>query len=229
MNKQAILSAIAEAKKSAKPRKFEQRIDFSISLKGVNLNKPEERIDEVITLPHPTGKKVKVCAFVGKELEVSAKSACDFFIVKDDFQKYDKKAIKKLVRQYDYFIAQANLMAAVAAAFGKVLGTRGKMPDPKMGCVIPPNADLNAVVKKLQAAVKIEAKKQPVVNCMVGSEKMSEDEVADNILAIYDTVKKKLPQGEHQIRASYLKLTMGPSIKIAEEKREKETANRGRA
>jgi large subunit ribosomal protein L1 len=96
--------------------------------------KRKHQLDSYITLHYLRSKKVKVCALIGPELMEEAKKNCDKFISADDFDivSKDKKALKKIAREYDYFIAQANIMPKVAGSFGRVLGPKGKMPNPKV-------------------------------------------------------------------------------------------------
>src|SRR3989344_2961609 len=144
MDKEQILQSLKEARDNSSKRNFRQGVDFIANLKGIDLKKPEQKVDFYVHFNNLGSKKAKVCALVGGELLDQAKSACDNTIIVDDFGKYDKKAIKKLAAEYDFFVAQANIMPKVAQAFGRVLGPRAKMPNPKAGCVVPPNANLKA-------------------------------------------------------------------------------------
>ena len=146
MNKKRILEVLAELKKGPK-KKFTQSYDLIINLRNVNVK--QTPVEFFVTMPNPKGKEVKVVAFVGPELIEQAKQVCDVAITELDFKNYDQKAMKKLAKTHDYFIAQATLMPKVAAAFGKTLGTSGKMPNPKLGCVVPPNAQLAVLKEKL--------------------------------------------------------------------------------
>jgi large subunit ribosomal protein L1 len=215
MKEEEIIKAIGEARK-AKPRKFPQSFDLSISLKGVDITKPEHKIDELLTLPFAPGKKPRVCALVGRELELEAKQVCDLVLMKEDFEKLAKKPreIRKLARKYDFFLAQVDLMPRIAAIFGKYFGPLGKMPDPKAGCVVAANAKLSPIIEKLRKSVKLAVKKQPLINCKVGSEQMEDEEIAANIIAVYEAVRKKLPAGDQNIKSMHLKLTMGRSVRI---------------
>ncbi len=213
MDKEKFLNAIKKARESSKKRKFTQSFEISIALKDVNLKKPEERILKYVVLPKGRGKEVKVCAFVDKDMVTKAREVCDKVILKDDFDKIGKKEIRKLAKDYT-FIAEATVMMDIAKNFGKFLAQKKKMPDPKMGAVFPPNANLEAIVKKIKNTVKIEAKKQPVINTPIGSEKQSDEEVAENALAVYNTVLKSLPRGKQQIKGVYVKLSMGPSVRV---------------
>ena len=216
MDKQAFLKAVKEARAKAKKRNFEQSFEISIALRNVDLKKPENRIEDFVVLPKGRGKPVKIAAIVDKELVMQAKKVCDHVITKDDLKELAGKArqIRKLVRSYDYFIAQGNLMTEVAKVMGKYLGAKGKMPNPKAGMIITPNTDLKALVERLRRTVKIAAKKSPVINAPIGSESMSDEDVADNAHAVYDAVRKKLPLGEQQIKRVFIKLTMGPAVKV---------------
>src|SRR3989338_1521346 len=148
MDKQQILNTISELKKSSQ-KKFAQSYDLIINLK--TLDTKSNPVDVSVTLPFPKGRIVKVAAFVDQELAEQAKKYCQFVLRETDFSKYtaDKKLTKKLAEEYDFFIAQMNLMPKIAAAFGRTLGTKGKMPNPKMGCVVPANANLELLVKRL--------------------------------------------------------------------------------
>src|SRR3989338_5004403 len=143
MEKEELQSALQKARDISDKRNFKQSFDLVINLKGLDMKKQEHNVDAFITLPHARGKKTKVCALVGAELFEQAKSVCDFAILSDTFEKYkEKKEIKKLANSYDFFIAQANIMPKVATTFGRIFGPRGKMPNPKSGGVVPPNANL---------------------------------------------------------------------------------------
>jgi large subunit ribosomal protein L1 len=195
MDKNRVKEAIKKLKETSKKRNFKQRIDLIINLKGLDLKKSEQHVEAYIQLHYPKGKPVKICAFVGPELKDEAEKVCDTSIFVDDFPKYqkDKKLIKKLAQEHTFFIAQATAMPKLAQVFGKVLGTRGKMPNPKAGCVVPPKAALQPLYDRLQKMVVAKAKTQPVIKCSVGIEDQNEDEVIDNIMTIYNTVIHKLP------------------------------------
>ncbi|MFH1072495.1 MAG: 50S ribosomal protein L1 [Nanoarchaeota archaeon] len=215
MDKKDIKNAIEDVKKNSKQRKFSQSYDLIVNLQELNLKNPEEQVDFFVTLHFGIGKKIKVCGFVGPELQDQAKTICDFTVTQDEFPVYgDKKKVKRLAKTYDYFIAQANIMPKVAGIFGRSLGPRGKMPNPKAGCVVPGNANLKPLVDRLQTTIKVSAKKEPVIHLMVGKESQPDDEITDNIMTIYQQLIHHLPKEKHNIRNIYLKLTMGKPIKL---------------
>ena len=213
MEKKEFLDAIKKARESSKKRNFTQSFEISIALRNVNLKKPEERISTYMVLPKGRGKDVKVCAFVDKDMITKAREVCDMVIPKEEFGKIDKKKIRKLARDYT-FIAEATVMMDIAKNFGKFLAQKKKMPDPKAGAVFPPNADLKIIVNKVKNSIKLEAKKQPVINAPIGSETQKDEDIADNAFAVYQTVLKSLPRGKQQIRGVYIKLSMGPAVRV---------------
>jgi len=213
MEKDQIQKALEELKKQPK-RKFSQSYDLVINLKNIVVK--TNPVDIFVTLHYPKGKKIKVAAFVDQQLADQADKFCDLTIKEMDFPKYqqDLKALKKLAEEYDYFIAQAPLMAKVAAAFGKILGTKGKMPNPKLGCVVPPSANVEPLVSKLNKTVRLVAKKATNLQCMVGKEDQPEEEIIDNIITAYQAVVKQLPSELQNVKNISLKLTMSKPVII---------------
>lgn len=210
MDRQQVLGALKKAKENSKQRNFKQSYDLIINLNNFDTKKND--INAFISLPYERGKKIKICALVGRELEDNAKKSCDEVIVSDDFQKISKKEIKKLAGEFSYFIAQANLMSQIATFFGGVLGPRGKMPNPKVGCIVPPNANLAPLCEKLQKMVRVSNKKSPLLQCSIGTEEMEQEKIADNFMTVYNTILNLLPNEKNNIKDVSLKLTMGKPI-----------------
>lgn len=223
MDKTQVTQTLKKVKESSQKRNFTQSYDLIINLKDIDLKKPEQSVNFFVTLHYSKGKKAKICALVGPELLPHAKEVCDLVISVDDFSKYqDKKQARKLATSYDFFIAQATIMPTIAQVFGRVFGPKGKMPNPKAGCVVPPNANLKPLYEKLQKTVRLQTKNDPIIQTMVGNQKMDDEEVIDNIIAVYDALIHNLPNGENNIRNVFLKLTMGRAFEISEEAEETE-------
>lgn len=218
MNKEDILQALKKLKSSSKKRKFDQSIDVIINLQNINLKNPEENVNTFVVLSKGRGKTSRVAALVGKEIGEKAK-VCDEVVYFEDFKKYqDKKLSKKLAKNIDFFVAQANLMPQIAMNFGKVLGPMGKMPNPKAGCIVPPGIpDLKPIVEKLKKTVKLQNKNELIVKAGVGKENMSEDDLVINILDVYNAVLNALPQNKDNIRNVMLKLTMSKPVLVGKD------------
>jgi len=216
MEKNKILETIKKLREDSKKRNFSQSFDLVVNLQGLDLKKPDHKVDLFVTMPHGRGRKIKICGLFGPELYNEGKENCDKIILKDDFQALAKKKreIKKLIKEYDYFLGQANIMPDIAKAFGRILGTKGKMPNPKAGCIIPPKAQLKPTIERLQKVVRVITKGELVVKCPVGSESMTDEEIADNVVFIYNNLLNALVQHEHNIKNSFLKLTMGKPVLI---------------
>jgi large subunit ribosomal protein L1 len=215
MDKESILKAIKQARQDSKKRKFSQSIDLIITAKDIDLKKTENQKDIFVAMNFAPPKKLKICALVGAE-GVDAARDCDKMISQDSFPEYerDEKKVKKLAVEYDFFIAQANIMPAVAKVCGRVLGRRGKMPNPKAGCVVPPKTNLKPLVERLQKSVELKMKTAPMVQCRVGTEDMKDEEIAENILTVFNTLLHALPNERNNIKSVMLKTTMGKPEKI---------------
>ena len=214
MDKASIIKSLQLLRAGASKRNFVQSVDCVLNLKDLDLKKPEGQVDYYFQLPHSNGKKVTLCALVGAELLVQAKSLCDKCIADEEFKSFDKKAIKKLAVEYTFFIAQANLMNDVAKVFGRILGPRGKMPNPKAGAVVPANVNLQITTDRLRNTVRVSNKQQASIKMTVGKENMTDDVLADNILSLYQTTASKLPNESQNVREVLVKFSMSKPVKV---------------
>jgi large subunit ribosomal protein L1 len=216
MDKKSVAKAFEELKASTKERKFDQSVDLVVNLKDLNLKKPEEQVEFFAILPHPLKKKKMICGIVAADMEEEAKSVCDKVITQAELTKLkdDKKAVKKLAEEFDFFIAQSNIMGQIAGAFGRVFGPRGKMPNPKSGAVVAPKAALKPVYETLQKTAKLSAKKLPIFHVKVGTMSTPAVEIAENVMYMYDQIVHHLPKEKHNVKNALLKLTMSKPVKL---------------
>ena len=229
MDKELIANTLKKAKENSSKRNFKQSIDLIINLKGLDLKKTEHNINLFVAMHHDTGKKISVCAFVAPDMESRAKEVCDETILVDQFEKYkNKPEIKKLANKHDFFIAQASVMPKVATAFGRFLGPRGKMPNPKMGSVLPPNANIKQLYMRLGKTVNLATKNEPTIKCRVGMEGMADNDIVDNVLTAYNSVIQKLPNEKQNVKSVMLKLTMGPAFAAGKETEEQHDEKTGK-
>lgn len=207
-----ILEIVNEAKEKGTDRNFTQSFDLSVSVKGIDLSKPENRINEEITLPHGTGKEQKVAIFAEGELAERAREAgADKVLGRDELKELgeDKTKAKKVAEEYGSFLAQADLMPIVGKELGPVLGPRGKMPQ-----AIPPTEDPTDQIEASRNTVRISIRENPVANLPVGREDMSSEKVAENVKEVLDFISSQLPKGPKQIQSITLKTTMGQPVSI---------------
>ena len=217
MEKKEILQAIKQARENSKKRNFEQSLDIIINLKNINIKKEDEKINTFFSLPHAIREKVNVTALISKELSTKAKSVCTEIVLDENFKSQDKKSIKKLAAKTDFFIAQANIMPKIAATFGRVLGPRGLMPNPKTGGIVPPTGEIAPVVEKLKSMIKLETKNEATIKASAGKESMKDEDLADNFLAIYNTVLHQVPKEKNNIKNVLIKFTMSSSFEVGKE------------
>ena len=219
LNIAPIVAAVDEIKEKSKKRKFTQSVDLSVNIKDVDLKQPKNRINTEIFLPHEiVGSETKIVVVGTGDLKVRAKNMGLEVLDKEDLEKLrdDKKSAKKFVKNVDVFIAGVDLMPVLAKSLGPVLGPAGKMPlgPPKGRGIIPPNADLTPVVDAYKKMIRIQMRKNLVVNCKVGNEAMSSQDIAENIQSVANFLEDTLENGLRNFVALYVKTTMGPSVKI---------------
>lgn len=197
--------SLDELRKSKK-RKFDQTVDLIINLQKFDIKK--NTVNIFVTLP----KKIKDKKIGGF---FESKNALVETITRAEFKKYnDKKELKKLVKKFDFFIAEASLMPKVATTFGRVLGPAGKMPSPQLGIVPVVNEKaINELKEKINKAVKVRTK-EASIKLAIGKESMSDEEIIENIDTIYNSIIKELPREKENIKNIEIKFTMTKPIKI---------------
>ncbi len=206
--------ALKELRNKNKERNFDQTLDLIINLRSFDIRR--ESVNTFLILPH-ISKKKKICAF----LEDTTKLV-DYVITAKDIDKISSKDIKKLSKEYGFFIANAKLMPKIASKFGKTLGLAGKMPDPKIGSVLMQETEENisSIVKKLSNMVKIKTKESSI-KIAIGKESMPDDKLIMNAETTLKTIIKVLPRKELNIKSILLKFTMSSPIKIKKIKENK--------
>lgn len=204
VSKESVLKALQELRKEEK-KKFSQTVDLIINLRNFDIKR--DNVNIVVSLPHKIKDK-KICSFLTK------KSKIIDTIVKEEFANFAGKKAKKLVREYDAFIAVAQLMPAVATAFGKSLGPSGKMPSPQLGMIVKEDdKDIQAMAEKINKSVKIKSK-EPSLKIAIGKESMKDEEIAENASAVYAAVLNALPRQKENLRNVLIKFTMSKPIKL---------------
>ncbi len=206
-----IVAAVKEAIEKAKPRKFTESVDLAINLKDVDLSIPKNRINEEVILPHGRGKEVKIAVFASGETALKAKECADLVIPPEEIDKLaeDKRRARKLANEYDFFLAEAPLMAKIGKSLGIILGPRGKMPKP-----VPPGGDPCPMVRNLKRTVRMRSRDKRTFHVPVGTREMDPEKIADNIEEVIKRLETKLERGLQNIESIYVKTTMGPAVKI---------------
>ncbi|MEM3851663.1 MAG: 50S ribosomal protein L1 [Methanomassiliicoccales archaeon] len=205
------VEAIRKALSMAPQRGFRESVELAINLRDVDLSVPKNRIQEDIILPSGRGKGIKVCLFGGGEMALKAREVADLIIGPEDFNKYmdDKKVAKKLARDYDYFVAEAPLMATIGRRMGTVLGPRGKIPKP-----IQPGADPVPVINTLRRTTTVRSRERRTFHAHIGTRDMKPEDLAANADAVINRVLGKLEKGRINLDSAYVKTTMGPAVRL---------------
>ncbi len=205
----SIAEAVELVKKYSKT-KFDASVEVHFRL-GIDTKKGDQQIRSAISLPHGTGKSIRIAAFVLPENEAKAKEAGADLVGGEDLIAEIKKTEKT---DFQVAVAEPALMKNLAQ-IAKVLGTRGLMPSPKNETVTPNVAQAIAELKK----GKISFKNDDTANVHVNIGKVSFDaaKLAENFEMVVTAIKKAKPSGS---KGTYLKniticSTMGPGVKVS--------------
>ncbi|WP_457549606.1 50S ribosomal protein L1 [Archaeoglobus sp.] len=212
VSKDQLEEAISKAIEQAKPRKFVETVEMAVNLRNVDMRRPENRIDVIVTLPHGLGKPRKVGVFARGETALKAQEAgADVVLGPEDIDKLakNKREAKKLAKRIDFFIAEAPLMPEIGRKLGPILGPRGKMPQP-----IPSLADPKPMIEKLRKSVKIRTRDKPVFHAPIGKRDMDVEKLAENALEIIKVVENKYDNPSQVVKSIYVKTTMGPAVRV---------------
>ena len=196
---QTISEAIKMLREDPKKKKFSQSFDLSVNISNIDMKKQDSKFVKDVTLPHGKGRDVKICV-ISEKGDVNKEALQEM--------EDDKKAAKLLCRSYDFFLCEAPLMIMVGKILGRYLGRTGKMPK-----LLPPNIDPQNMKRSLEKSVRIKLKDMPVVHCIVGNEKMNDEQIKENIEKIIDDVRRSIPP-KSDIKNVYLKLTMSKPVAI---------------
>lgn len=202
-----------KARERAEKKNFSQSVELIITLKDIDVKKGFS-LNEVVSLSRPATRKSTICVVGSGDLALRAKRAnADRIIEPEELDRLasSKKDAKKLVKAYDFFVADTALMPSVGKTLGPYLGPRGKMASP-----LPFNAPIENILERFRNSVRIRSKAQLNVACKIGDESMSDADLAENALAVINSLEKKLPNGDKNIRNIMIKLTMGKTAKVAE-------------
>ncbi len=200
---------IEHARRGYKKCNFDQSIDITIVLKDIDVKKGFS-FNEVVHLPNKPTHQATVCVVASGEMGTRAKRAeADRIIEVDELDRIgtNKKEAKKLAKAYDFFVSDTSLMSTVGRSLGQFLGPKGKMPTP-----IPYGAPIESILNRLRSSVRVRVRNQLNVSTKIGDEKMDDKQLIQNASAILSIVEKKLPQGDKNIRNTFVKFTMGNAI-----------------
>ena len=211
----AVLKAIQKMRKVTPKRNFTEAVEVQISIRDVDLRKPENRIRARIKLPYPVAEKDKI-VFFADDSHVPALRALQN---KENITVIDRakleefgsniRQFKKIARRNRIFLSSASLMSLVGRYFGKILSPRNKMPIP-----VGITDDVASRIDEARRTVSVRLHKSPTIHAKVGHINMKDEELAENIVSFIMSIKNKLPKGWRNIRSIYIKTTMGPPIRV---------------
>lgn len=210
INESELTKMIKEAKTTDKERKFRQSVEMYVVLKDIDVKKGFA-MNETIQLPKKLSTPTTVCIMAGGDMGLKAKSAnADRVIGSDEINSLaaNKREARKFINNYDFFLADTQLMTTVGKVLGQLLGPRGKMPVP-----VPFNAPIEGFLDRFRSSIRVKVKNSLSLSSKIGDESMDDADLAANAHAILSAIEKKLPNGERNIRRVIVKTSMGKPIK----------------
>jgi large subunit ribosomal protein L1 len=202
------LAEAADKVKEVNYAKFDASLDIDVRL-GVDPRKANQMVRGVVTLPHGTGKTVRVLVLCNPDAEAAAKEAGADFVGLDEYIE----KIKGGWTDVDVIITQPAIMGKIGA-LGRVLGPRGLMPNPKSGTVTNDVAKAVEEVKKGKIDFKVD--KNGIVHSSIGKVSFTADQMRDNAREFVNMLIKLKPataKGTY-IKSVYLSSTMSPGVKV---------------
>jgi len=219
MEKKAFLAALQRMRDESRQRKFTQSIELMVNFKGLDFKKPDNQIDIRVTMPFATGKgRGKVLVFAkDKSFMEQIKDKVDKVIAEPEIQGLNKKQIAEITEAYDVLLAEGPVMLTVGKFLGQQLAPKGKMPKP----IAPNSAVIESSLKEMSSVTRVtnrKGKPVPVIQLVIGSEKMENEQLAGNAKAVVDAVVNALPGKTQNLKSVFIKETMGPAIKVGDGK-----------
>ncbi len=208
---------IKEAKAGSKQRKFKQSVEMIIVFKDIDVKKGFA-LNEIVQLPK-TSSPATVCIMATGDMGQKAKEAkADAVLGSEELDRFaaNKRASRKFINKYDFFLADTQIMPAVGKVLGQLLGPRGKMPTP-----VPFNASIESFLQRFRSSIKVRSRASLAMSCKIGDESMENTDLSINAYAVLSAVEKKLPNGEKNLKRIIIKTTMGKPIKQIEEVKKK--------
>ena len=210
INETQIVQMVKEAKTGQKERKFKQSVELIMVFKDIDVKKGFA-INETVQLPKKLSQPASVCVVASGDLRLKAKSAnADRVVDGAEINQVgaNKRASRKLINGYDFFLSDTQLMATVGKTLGQFMGPRGKMPTP-----VPFNAPIDSILERFRSSIRVRLRNSLSLACKIGDESMSDDDLAANAHAVINMVEKKLPSGDKNIKKIMIKTTMGKIVK----------------
>ncbi len=190
--------------------KFDETVEAHFRL-GIDPRKSDQNVRGTVTLPHGTGKNIRVLAIAQGDKAAEAREA-------GADEVGDEEVIERILggwMEFDAVVATPNMMGQIGSKLGRTLGPRGLLPNPKSGTV---GMNIGEIIGQLKAGrIEFRSDKTGVVHTPIGKASFESEKLAENLQTFKTALEAARPEAARGtfVRSTYLTSTMGPSVRVA--------------
>jgi large subunit ribosomal protein L1 len=205
------IDAAVEMVKAKATAKFDESVDVAVRL-GVDPKHADQMVRGAVSLPHGTGKTVRVAVFAQGEAAKAAEEAGADIVGSDEL-------VARIQNdgwlEFDKAVATTDMMGKVGR-IGRILGPRGLMPNPKVGTVVPPAKVAEAVSQLKSGKIDFRVEKAGIIHARIGRASMEAGQLADNLTALVGTLVRLKPSSAKGVymKSITVSSTMGPGVRV---------------
>lgn len=209
LTKDVLSDTISKAISLGSGRNFKQSVELLFTFMGFDRKSPEIRFRDAVLLPRGLGKPVKILVVADGGMRLAAQKLGVDTLGTEQLRNLSKREIKRIARRYDWFLVSTEAMSLAGRVLGPSLGPRGKAPIP-----VPPQANLELLVKQYSSSTWLRNREQNWVGCRIGTEDMTAEDLAENAMSVIEFVRGKIKRPLEGSVRIYVKTTMGPAVEV---------------
>ncbi len=209
LTKEVLAEAISKALDLGAGRNFRQSVELLFTFAGFDRKAPEIRFRDTVFLPKGLGRAARILVVADGDMRLAAQRLGLDALGTDQLRNLSKREVRRIARSYDWFLVATEAMSLTGRVLGPALGPRGKAPTP-----VPPQANLELLVKQYSNSTRLRNKEQNWVGCRIGVEGMPVEDLAENAMAVVEFVRNKIKKPLEGTTRIYVKTTMGPPVEV---------------
>lgn len=209
LTKEVLADAISKAIDLGSGRNFRQSVELLFTFTGFDKKAPEIRFRDAVFLPKGLGKPVRILVVADGDMRLTAQRLGVDALGTDQLRNLSKREVRRVARNYDWILVATETMSLAGRVLGPALGPRGKAPTP-----VPPQANLELLIKQYSSSTRLRNKEQNWVGCRIGVEGMPIGDLVENAMTVIEFVRNKIKRPLEGSVRIYVKTTMGPPVEV---------------